>query len=473
VAKAWITAVLVALSLALAGSASPAATAFVKQDVTIAMDDGVKIAGTLYEPSATPPPQGWPALVFLHGLAGNRRQMNALVEASGFAGEDYVVLTFDARGHGESGGLVSIDGPREVADVRSIRAWLAEQPAVSGDRIGAWGISYGGGAVLNSLVAGVPWAAVATVETWTDLESALLPQGLVNSGLVAGLSASIPEDRKSSELKQIQALAFAGTNPAEVRKWTAARSSIDRLGSVRIPVFTAQGRRNFLFGIDQGIRALRELRGPKALYIGLHGHTPSTFPAADTPLLLTKTRARFDCYLRELGCSERPTGVQVAPESFSGKVVQGTLPPTTGRTFLLRGSSMLRRTGRAVRHSARLPAALETFGAPTVKVSITASNGWSRLVAVLSARTPKGKEIVVSAGGIPTPNGSTTQFIRLINQATYIPKGSRLTLTLASSSLAQSPSNLLYLDLPMPAEARVLVGHAALRLPVLRTRVTK
>ena len=34
-----------------------------------------------------------------------------------------------------------------------------------------------GGAVLNSLVAGVPWAAVVTVETWTDLYSALAPQG--------------------------------------------------------------------------------------------------------------------------------------------------------------------------------------------------------------------------------------------------------------------------------------------------------
>ena len=70
--------------------------------------------------------------------------------------------------------------------------WLAARPDVSDTRIGAWGISYGGGAVFNSLVAGVPWAAVATVETWTDLYSALMPQGLVKSGLVAGLSSSFP-----------------------------------------------------------------------------------------------------------------------------------------------------------------------------------------------------------------------------------------------------------------------------------------
>jgi predicted acyl esterase len=75
--------------------------------------------------------------------------MNALVEASGFVGREYEVLTFDARGHGESGGLVSIDGPREIADARAIRAWLAGRPEVADEQIGAWGISYGGGAVLN------------------------------------------------------------------------------------------------------------------------------------------------------------------------------------------------------------------------------------------------------------------------------------------------------------------------------------
>ena len=122
--------------------------------------------------------------------------MNALVEGYGLTNAGYAVLTVDARGHGQSGGLVGIDGPREVADVRAIRDWLAARADVSDTKIGAWGISYGGGAILNSLVAGVPWAAVVTVESWTDLYSALMPQGLVKSGLVAGLASSIPESRR-------------------------------------------------------------------------------------------------------------------------------------------------------------------------------------------------------------------------------------------------------------------------------------
>jgi predicted acyl esterase len=125
-----------------------------------------------------------------------------------------------------------------------------------------------------------------------------------------------------------------------------------------------------------------------------------------------------------------------------------------------------------VRTTPRLRQPLEVFGSPTVDVSLAASGGWSRLVAVLTARTPKGDEVVVSAGGVPTKPGAHKVSIRLIDQATFVPKGSRLQLTLASSSTAQSPGNLLYLDLPMPASARARVGTAVLKLPGLRTRVT-
>jgi predicted acyl esterase len=448
---------------------SPAA----KQDLTIPMDDGTSIAATLYLPDGPAPAEGWPAIVFLHGLSGNRQQMNALVEGYGLTGQSYAVLTFDARGHGESGGLVGIDGPREVADTRAIHDWLAARPEVSDTRIGAWGISYGGGAVFNSLVAGVPWTAIVTVETWTDLFTALAPQGLVKSGLVAGLAGSIPDTRRDPTLAALTLAAFAGDTSA-VKPWAAARSSISKLGSVTTPVFMAQGRRDFLFGIDQGTRAFERLKGPKVLYVGLHGHAPSTFPAADTGFLMTKVRAWFDCYLRATGCDGAQASVYVAPENFGGQVARrGTLPPVLPTFVSFPGVTTFARSGKAVRTSARLRKAIEIYGTPTVQTTIAASGGWSRLVGVLTARTPSGKEIVVSAGGVPTKTGAHKVTIRLLSQATFVPKGSRLTLTLASSSTAQSSSNLLYLDLPMPPSARARVGTAVLKLPGLRTPVTK
>jgi predicted acyl esterase len=470
VPKALAVAILATLLLAVGDATGSTAS---RLDVSIPMDDGVSIAATLYMPDGTPPAGGWPAIVFLHGLAGNRQQMNALVEGYGFTGGSYAILSFDARGHGESGGLVGIDGPREVADIRAIRDWLAARPDVSDAKIGAWGISYGGGGVFNSLVAGVPWAAVVTVETWTDLYWALMPQGLVKSGLVAGLAGSIPPEKRDPSLDALQAAAYAG-NAAAVKPWAEARSSLSRLGTITTPVFMAQGRRDFLFGIDQGTRAYALLKGPKALYVGLHGHAPSTFPAADTTHLMTKVSAWFDCYLRSTGCDGSQVSVYLAPENFSGTTNRrGTVPPVSPTFVSFPGVTTFARSGKAVRTAAPTRKAIEIYGSPSVQTTIAASGGWSRLVAVLTARTAAGKEIIVSAGGIPTSNGARKVTIQLVNQATYIPKGSRLTLTLASSSTAQSTSNLLYLDLPMAATARARVGTAVLKLPGLRTPVTK
>src|SRR2546422_1054594 len=84
-----------------AGIASDALAAnFTKTDTTIAMDDGVQIAATLYEPTGTPPAAGWPAIMMFHGLGGKRQDMNTLAENS-FANEGYAVFTFDTRGNGE------------------------------------------------------------------------------------------------------------------------------------------------------------------------------------------------------------------------------------------------------------------------------------------------------------------------------------------------------------------------------------
>jgi pimeloyl-ACP methyl ester carboxylesterase len=466
-----LRAVLVAALVLVVGEAAGSSASI--QDVSIPMDDGVTIAATLHLPDGAPPAAGWPAIVFLHGLAGNREQMNTLVAAYGFAGQSYAVLTFDARGHGQSGGLVGIDGPREVADTRAVFQWLADRQDVDANSIGAWGISYGGGAVLNSLVAGVPWSAIVTVQTWTDLYSALMPQRLVKSGLVAGLAGSIPEAKRDPSLAAVTAAAFAG-NAAVVKPWAAERSSLTKLGAVTTPVFMAQGRRDFLFGIDQGAQAFRRLKGPKVLYVGLHGHPPSTFPAADTGVLMTTAREWFDCWLVSALCDQPRSSVYVAPESFNGQVPRrgATLPPVSPTVVAFPGVTTFARSGKAVR-SAPLRKAVEVYGSPTLKTSVAASGGWSRLVAVLTARTPQGTEIVVSAGGVPTKPGVQKLTIRLASQATFVPRGSRLTLTMGSSSLAQSTSNLLYLDLPMPPTARVRIGNAVLTLPGLRTPVTR
>ncbi|MDH4345316.1 MAG: CocE/NonD family hydrolase, partial [Thermoleophilia bacterium] len=178
--RVWILCV---AAIAAALLAAVPAQAFTRSEQTLTAGDGVPLAATLFVPDGQPPAGGWPAVVYMHGLGGTRADASAIAQLMGVVGEEYVVLAFDARGHGASGGLVGIDGPAEVADVATVYGWLRDRADVADDRIGAWGISYGGGAAWGSLAAGVPWAAIEPVETWVDLRTALAPQDLLKSGV--------------------------------------------------------------------------------------------------------------------------------------------------------------------------------------------------------------------------------------------------------------------------------------------------
>jgi len=447
------------------------ASAFTQQDVSLSMSDGVQIAATLYEPSNAPPPAGYPAVVALHSLGGKRQDLDFLAQA---LANSFAVLTFDQRGHGQSGGLVSIDGPREIADLREIHDWLAARPEIDRSRIGAWGLSLGGGAVLRSLVEGVPWAAVETVETWTALYSALIPQGLSKSGALVQFLSSIPQSRMDPSLQAIRDDALASTNLPALHAWADVRSSRSQLAKVKTPVFMFQGRRDFAFDVTQAKAGYRLLKGPKRLYVGDFGHAPSHFPGPDIAQVVSLGLRWFTRYL--IGTPAGFAQVSLAPSPWRGKLhAYSALPPTRRLTVSLGGSDSLSGPGRAQRESGPLTGRVEIFGPPQVKVTARLRGGWSRVVAVLTAKPPKKSEIVISEGGVNTAGLSGTRrlTINLIDVATLVPRGSRFTLTLASSSLAQNPNNLLYLNLPMPATARITLGPVRLSLPILRTTVSR
>jgi pimeloyl-ACP methyl ester carboxylesterase len=410
--------------------------------------------------------------MLFHGLGGNRQGMNLLAEQYFLQDEQYAVLTLDARGHGGTGGLTTIDGPREIADVREAFSWLAARPEVSDTRIGAWGISLGGGAVWNAIVGGVPFAAAETCETWTDLYSALVPQDLSKSGAITGFLSEIPAGTLSPDLEQLSTWAFTSANLPQLRAFSAERSVLSRLGSVRTPMFMMQGRRDFAFGIDQATRAYAALRGPKALWIGNHGHAPSRFPAADTPAMMRAGKAWFDRHLRGLPVDTGPP-IRLAREGKAEAAGFTGLPRTKSVTLHLKGTRTFTQAGKIVRTAVPSSAAVEVYGSPQVKVTATSVAGWSRLVAVLTAHTPADKEIVVSAGGVRTTEGKRTYTIRMVDQATFVPRGSRFVVTVASSSSAQNAANLLYLDLPMIAGARVTLGPLTVRIPVLAKAVSR
>jgi predicted acyl esterase len=472
-----LAAVLAGLALTLPGIAS----AFSKTERLIRMSDGVDIAATHYLPDGAPPVSGWPGVLLLHGLGENRTDptnavgmsINAIAETH-LVPQGYAALTFDARGHGASGGLVGVDGPREIQDVRELFTWLAGQ-GVNPQRIGAFGYSYGGGAIWRAAAEGVPFAAIEVATAWTDLYAALAPQGLARSGVVLGFWQSIAA-RAAPEIEPILNDALAGRNLAGVRAFTAARSTRQLLGQIKAPTFLLQGRRDFAFDLEQALVPFARLNVPKRLYLGDFGHAPAPLPAGELERILPTARRWFDRYLKGVpnGVDTEPR-IEIAQDPWAGRTFSyRSLPARKTLRLAFRGRREITSTGKVVRTLPRRKARLETFGPPTLRVALSSPNGWPHVVAVLSAVTPQRREIVVSSGGARVRLGRRPRqvTVRLISQLTTIPPRSRLRLTIAATSTAQSPGNLLYLA-GVPRSARLAVGPARLTVPVLARPISR
>jgi fermentation-respiration switch protein FrsA (DUF1100 family) len=463
-----------ALLLAACVAAAAAAPGVARADeVSLTMDDGVRIDATLLTPVGTPPGGGWPAVMMFHGLGGSHTTL--LPVAGTFREQGYAVFLPDARGHGTSGGFVSLDGPREVADVRTEFQWLAAHPEVSDTQIGAWGISLGGGAAWNSVVAGVPFKALETVETWSDLYTALFPRNLAKSGAIFGFAQSVPTDRILPELRPLVPQMIAGENLPTIREVFGVRSSLRFLKAVTTPSFLFQGRRDFAFDIDQATAAYRALAGPKRLYVGDFGHPPSTFPGPDVGALLGQGLRWYDHFLKGMPNgvdTEKP--VEVAPDPWRGKTASfAGLPKVKAVTLTSPGRAAIGPRGKSVRRF-RIRQRVEQFGAPVVRVTASTRTQWPHLVAVLTLVKADGSETVLSDGGAATSFGRTgrTVTFKLVSDANLIPRGGRLRVYLGATSTIQSLGHLLDLK-PVPDGSQLSIRKVTLTLPVLPKTISR
>jgi predicted acyl esterase len=463
-------------AIAVLAVAAPA-QAFVKSDQFLPMGDGAQLATTLYVPDGVPPAGGWPAVLLLHGLGDTRASMNLVAEQF-LAPQGYAVLTVDARGHGASTGRSSLDGPRETADYAAAIAWLRLRPGVSDTKVGAMGFSLGGGAVWKLLTApGARLAAAIPVMTWTSLYDALMPQSFAKAGLVAYFRNLLPPDHWDPSVLTLADDAIFGRNPAQIRAFAQERSVRNDLEKIRTPVFMIQGRRDFAFDMDQTLSAFGRLRGPKRLYLGDLGHAPALNPAAERGHYLTQARLWLDRYLKgePNGIETRPK-IEVAPDPWTGKTTEyATQPPRRTLRLRFRGSKRIDGNGKVVRMTEPTRRLNETFGTSLVSAKVTSTSRWPHLVAVLSAATPRNGEVIVSQGAASTPALSAKPrlvTIRLLSQATKIPRGSRLRLTIAGSSTAQDPANLLY-PVSVPSAARLTIGEVTSIVPVLKRPISR
>ncbi|HKN64171.1 MAG TPA: CocE/NonD family hydrolase [Gaiellaceae bacterium] len=465
--RARVAFAVLAAALACAGSASAAAG---WTEVTIPASDATPLACAYIVPSGTAPAGGWPGVILFHGLGQSHADLEPIGTALAQLG--FAALACDARGTGGSGGKFGLDGTRDVQDAQDLFSWFAGRSDVSDTRIGAFGLSLGGGEVWNAAVAGVPFKAIVPAITWTDLGAALDPDGVPKSGMVGILSRAVPPANWDPALAEAAQALLAGSVTPAVRNTEATRSSRSQLHALTVPTLLLQGRRDFFFDMDQAIAAWKLLAGPKRLYLGDLGHAPAKNPADEESSYFAEAVVWFQNYVSAGSPAGIPGGVELAHDPWDGQPnVYKKLPATRKASVNLPGKTKLGGGGFATRSARLTGGPYETFGHGFVTVHYSGATNWTHLVATVLV---KGSKTPVTEGAAPIKSSSGVVKIPLLNQAVRLPRGKKLVVELG----ATSADDVNHVGVPIyasavPGGASITLGSSTLKLSFLEHTVSR
>ncbi|MDX5566835.1 CocE/NonD family hydrolase [Streptomyces sp. ID05-04B] len=225
--------------------------------------DGVRLDTSYFTSGAT---GRRPAVLLAHGFGGEKDDVRR--QAESLARDGYAVLTWSARGFGESTGRIGLNDPKgEVADVSRLIDWLAKQPEVRLDkpgdpRVGMAGASYGG--AVSLLAAGYDDRvdAIAPAITYWNLADALFPDGVFKK-LWAGVFFNTGGGAARFEpalAAMYERVAESGAPDAAARALLEERSPSAVGDRIKVPTLLLQGQTDSLFTLAQSDAAEKAIR---------------------------------------------------------------------------------------------------------------------------------------------------------------------------------------------------------------------
>jgi ABC-2 type transport system ATP-binding protein len=305
--------------------AAPAHAAPVAFGVPVTQPDelgrSIVLDTDVYLPPGEPPATGWPLVMVFHGGGSDKSNAFDAGHAAGFAAHGYAAILYSARGHGASGGLVSVAGPHEIADLFDVMAWAfatggRDAPAHASFRLDRSRIAFAGysqGGLHTNL--GEVWAHDRTLNPYGFEIAAILPGntpdrtfdalvdheavklsfgiGLLGTYFVGSQARVAPRvDGWIATALLDQSSLYGGAScdltghdspSGTMRADLAARSPACQIERMTAPVHWAQAFDDSLFTPDMAIRMWREMPATtKRLYLSMGGHAaPSATDAVE------------------------------------------------------------------------------------------------------------------------------------------------------------------------------------------------
>jgi ABC-2 type transport system ATP-binding protein len=308
--------ILLAAALATALVAAPAPPAAAR-DVVVRSFDGTPIVASFFRAHGLTPGERAPTVLVGHGWGGGRYarddETSGVGESLGPAPllrRGYNVLSWDARGFGESGGTVRVDSPDwEARDVRRLITFVARKKVAELDgrqdpRVGMAGGSYGGAIQLNTaaidrrvdaIVPGIAWHSLLTSLNKRDAPKGGWGAFLYGVGVPTSLTGGVlgRAGLQTGTLHPQVTSAFAngvltGGLSDSNKRFFKTRGPGRLVRRIDAPTLLVQGTVDTLFTLQEAVtnyRVLRRAGTPVKMFWFCGGHgVCSTAEGGITPL---------------------------------------------------------------------------------------------------------------------------------------------------------------------------------------------
>ena len=325
------------------GANAYAGTHYSTENLRLGGAGGVFLDATIYLPGGSPAP----AILLAHGFTGDKTSVAP--QAEQLAAHGYVVLTWTARGFGNSTGEISMDSPTgEVADVSKLIDYLSTRKEVvqqaKGDPlVGITGDSYGG--AISLMTAGYDRRidAVAANITWNNLVHVFFPQNANDPSLgpykkfwagtffaLATLPKSVAGECGTFTPAWCNAfkdaVATGSPTPADILLMNASSPSTIT-SRISAPTLLMQGEADSLFPLSESIKNAQEIHNahpqtPLAMIWHSGGHDGGSDESAR---LHQSVADWFDIYLK--GAKKSFPTFQVTDTNGSISLVDSSVIP--------------------------------------------------------------------------------------------------------------------------------------------------
>lgn len=263
---------LIAQQFTALGDKDPAEYGLPEPEATTIRGDEVDLAAWYFEN----PRDAGCAVVMLHGFSGSKAEILAVAPVFWKRGCD--VLSYDARGHGESSRALLTYGVREREDLLRVVEWLAAKTDLPRSKIGLAGWSYGAATAIQAASeAGGDVAFVLADSSYSSLRDIAEVQAEKQFGTWATLF--VPGALVISAVRA----GFDGTRPAPA-------SAIE---DVRSPVLLVHSRQDGFTPVEHSERIYENSDRSRTRLVIPGWEAPHAHSFTENPVAYTEVVDRF------------------------------------------------------------------------------------------------------------------------------------------------------------------------------------